>query len=449
MTCMPTVGPMIVTEAPGLARLYRRLFALYLAFIACVTVLYGIVNVRIRSGWAIGEWLINYRAGFVRRGLTGEIALPVADTLRLPPVYVVLLMQLFFYAVAFFCVWRLVANTNWDLWVVAILVSPATLAFHVLDPTSGFRKEDILFAGLGTLLVVLLRRPLRDVWLTVSLSLFGVFCALSHEPLVLFTPYLFAALAIGFHSVPRAIKVGILPIMLTVAAAALAARHPGTPQMAVRICSSLGYSDPASLPGLCNGAIAYLGRDSGFARHEVALYIQLFHYYRLYAVLVVLAGLPVAMAWRALWPCAGLRRDLLTLAAMALASIAASTPLFIYAGDWGRWIYIHLFCIFLLLLFIDHRRQSDPATAGPPPGLPPSLPKRLAVALLLIAYATCWDLPHIGTFRPRFGYFGLARYLYQYRSLHPPQTTGETSHPAEGQPAARISAMAERDPRLP
>lgn len=425
MKIKPALEPDSIMENSAPLPRYRLFFFLYLTFIACIDVCYAFMHARIRSSWSIGDWLINYRAGFVRRGLPGEIVLRVGHNLHLSPIYVVLFLQLFLLAVIFYSVWTLLAHTNWNLWVIVFLISPATLAFHVLDPPAGFRKEEILFAGLGALLVLLLRKPRHDAWLILSLSLFGVICALSHEPLVLFMPYLVAALAIGLQSVPRAIKVSTLPIVLTVVACALAARHPGSHQMALQICSSLGNSEPNSLPGICNGAIAYIGRDQAFARSEVIAYSRDYNYGLLYAVLTLFAGIPIVMACRKLWTHANLHRDLFILAAMAIVSSAASIPLFLYGGDWGRWIYIHVFCIFLLLLFIDYRRQLTPATAEPPSTLPASRPMRLAIAVFLIAYATCWTLPHIGTFKPRFGYFGLARYFYHYPSTHSLQPTAD------------------------
>jgi hypothetical protein len=234
-------------------------------------------------------------------------------------------------------------------------------------------------------------------------------------------PYLLAALAIGLRDIQRSLKISALPIALAIATAALVAHHPGTPQMAVQICSSLGYTNPQSFPGLCNGAIAYIGRDTQYARTDVINGIHAYHYYRLYGLLAPLVALPILMAFVRLWRYPSLRRDLYLLATIALLSIAASTPLFLYGEDWGRWIYVHTVCIFLLLLFIDCRRQLDPATTEPQFTLPANRAKRVALILLLIAYATCWDLPHVGIYQSRTGYFGLAHYFYQYRSTHPSQ----------------------------
>src|SRR5882757_6868458 len=96
-------------QGSSITRFCGRIFPVYLAFISFATILFGVLNVQIRANWAIGDWLINYRGGFVRRGFTGEIALCIAHALHLSPSIVVLLMQLFFYAVIFYVIWKLSA----------------------------------------------------------------------------------------------------------------------------------------------------------------------------------------------------------------------------------------------------------------------------------------------------------------------------------------------------
>jgi uncharacterized membrane protein len=402
----------------GLAPRCRRLLLPYLVFVALVTVCYGYVNVRIQSDWAIGDWLINYRAGFIRRGLPGEVALRAGHLLHLPPMYIVLFMQLIFYAMIFYSVWRLLARSEWNLWVVAIVISPATLSFHLLDPTSGFRKEDIFFASLGMLLIILLRRRMSDAWLTVYLTMISLICTLSHESLLVFAPYLIAALAIGLQSMSRAMKISTIPTFATIAATALVVRHPGNYAMAQQICASLGQSASEPLSGVCHGSIAYLGRDESAAHAKVLSVIHVYHYAVLYPPLIVMAIIPIVMAAFELARHTKLHRDLWILAACASTSIAASSILFFYAIDWGRWIYIHIFSIFLLLLFIDHTRMRD--VPSPRPIAPPTVSRgrRLIAVGLLVVYATCWDLPHVGIFQSRTGYFGLAHYFYRYRTHH-------------------------------
>lgn len=202
-----------------MARALRRMLPFYLAFIALVTLAYGLLNTRINANWSIGDWLINYRGGFVRRGFPGEVALDLAHALHLSPVYIVLLWQFFFYGVILYVIWRLTSTIRWNLWLVLLLVSPATLAFHVLDPTAGFRKEILLFAGLGILLLWMLQGVQHISAVIAYVTALCVVCVLSHEALMIFFPYIVGALWLGFGKLRRVTAVAAIPALATLLAA--------------------------------------------------------------------------------------------------------------------------------------------------------------------------------------------------------------------------------------
>ncbi len=402
-----------------LAKFYRRATLVYMAVVAFVTLIYAFINIKIKANWAIGDWLINYRGGFVRRGLTGEIALRLSHLLSVSPLIIVALLQLFFYAVILYAVWKLLAKTNWSLWLVLLIFSPATLAFHVLDPTAGSRKEIILFAGLGVLLLWLLHGAKHYVAIVVYLTALCTSCVLSHEALIVFLPYTLAALLICMKDVAQVLKFTCIPVIVTLLATYSVVHHPGNQASADTICASLSQPVTMPLSGLCGGAIQGLAYSTAMARQDVIDYERGFHYSTLYSITGLLALLPVLLAFATLWRYPALRRNLTVLAGAALISGLASSILFVYATDWGRWIYIHVFCIFLILLVMDYKRQSDPTTVGPEPVLTTSRAKNMVIGTLILIYVFCWDLPHVGLYSGRFGYFGLIQYFVHYRQLHP------------------------------
>lgn len=56
----------------------------------CLVVVGGVVNnIRLnltyRSSWSVGEWLINYAGGFVRRGLPGQFIYELSSGTGIPP----------------------------------------------------------------------------------------------------------------------------------------------------------------------------------------------------------------------------------------------------------------------------------------------------------------------------------------------------------------------------
>jgi hypothetical protein len=147
-----------------------------------------------------------------------------------------------------------------------------------------------------------------------------------------------------------------------------------------------------------------------------------------YPPLGLLALVPIVMGFVDLWKTAGLRRDLKLLAGTAAVSFVMSLTLFYYATDWGRWIYMHLFSLFLILLFLDHRRQTDARTAEPVRGVSGGRVRVALVTLLLFVYATCWNLPNYSD-RPVLGYLGLVSRVVQTHSLTAIRPSSESKMP--------------------
>lgn len=395
---------------------YNPWILTYLEIVAVATVFFGIYTANRLDPWAMGDWLINYHAGFVRRGLTGEVALTIGHALHFSPPIVVSLMQLACYAAIFYAVHRLLVgrfvDTRLPFWATLAVISPATLAFPILEQQGGFRKEIIFIGGLGILILLTLRRPARNALLIVYTSLLIVVCVLSHESLILFGAYIVAALAIGLDDIPRAFKLSVIPTICAAIALVFVSHHAGNAQMTRDICSSLGYSSTGPLPEPCSGAIDYLRRNLTFAREQLLLYYRHFHYQYVYTTLAVVALLPVAMAYRALWRHVASRRALIVIAAAALFSFAASSPLFFYALDWGRWIYIHVFCIVLLLFLVQHLHQKE---ASPEPAVSNghSRLRNAAGVIFLVIYATCWELPAVGGWSFPAGYVRIATAMFK------------------------------------
>lgn len=155
-----------------------------------------------------------------------------------------------------------------------------------------------------------------------------------------------------------------------------------------RICSSLNDAS------LCTGAIGYLGVSKSSARAEVLDAVRQYHYYRNYSILGLLAAAPLFAGMVAMWERA--RRSLLILGGCSVGSIVLSTQLFLYGTDWGRWIYLHILSLFLLLLFIDGRCRGRDEGAEP----------RFVIPWYVLPYMLCWSMPGY-TDKGLFGYLDL------------------------------------------
>ncbi len=385
---------------------------LYVGYVSLLTLVYGVVFfTHIARQWLLSEWLISYQGGFVRRGLPGEAAYLLGRISHLSPVFFVVLFNLALYAVLFLAIRRLALDSSQKLWVLALLFSPATLAFQLLDLIAGFHKELIYLAALSLFVVMLQRYRLSSAAVTGYLCVALLLTTFSHEPLICFAPYFFAALMLAGRSFGQAARVFVVPLALGLLAAFVCTRHLGNMHTAIQICSSLGYTlNPAGgVDQICSGgAIAYLGYTREMAAQQVQLQFKQDHLLALYPALALLALVP-AVAGSLVLRRSGCRQEMRIVWYAAAISFVGSLILFIFGADWGRWIYIHVMSITLLLLVVDGRARERSAAEAEPALLPRG--QRMVAAVALLLYSTLWTLPHFNENAPHFGYISLARSL--------------------------------------
>jgi hypothetical protein len=402
--------------AGSMSERYRRWFGLYLLFVAAISTVYGFLNARRGSGWAIGEWLTNYSAGFIRRGLVGEVVLQLGHVSGIPLAWIVFGIQVAVYLTFLWCVYRLTDGLRWGWMVAAVLLSPATLGFIVLDPPNGFKKEILLFAVLAAVICLLLFARLRDWQMAVLLSAFGVILVLSHEPLLFYLPYIFAAVALHAGSMKRALRVAVWPAISCSIAAVSVLLHPGDRAMAEKICSSVGGvmgTMDVHDANVCGGALLWLEQPLAEAHRYVMAAVRLHHIFSLYGLLVIPTLLPAIAALIMLYRRDAARREVKIIAVCSAIAFAGSLAVFYSGRDWGRWLHIHAVCLMLLVLMVS---RGERAGAEPPIRLRGS--RRWAAWAALAIYATCWTLPAVDIYPARSGYYGLYRYLRGYGQTH-------------------------------
>ncbi len=140
--------------------------------------------------FALGDWLINYHTGWVRRGLSGEIILWLSHLLRVSPGLVVWLVWTVTYGVFFALVyWAWAAQKEkWPfLWLI---FSPLLFTFPLRQEAFP-RKEMLAFLLLFLLVVLALRCSSRQCFRAWAYAIFLVYplVLLSHEALILLLPY--------------------------------------------------------------------------------------------------------------------------------------------------------------------------------------------------------------------------------------------------------------------
>jgi hypothetical protein len=337
------------------------------AFFAFFSFRYAVEISNGGSSWKTADWLINYSAGPLRRGLTGTILLAVSD-LGFPLLWLTYVFQVSIYAVIFINVLKLYKQTERGLFWLLILYSPAFLLFSFYDLQGGFRKEIIIFSVFAYFCLLYAHKTITQTKL-IFVCLVYVLAGLSHELTVFTLPFfiylLFTSAKQGLIKERVAIICSGILAVVSVAILLFATLHKGDAVVSDAICQSL--INRKLNPEICLGAIRWLGEDSRKASSRV---LELISYMSLFTpVLFGVAILPLFFTtwWK--------KQTYVLLVISALTFL----PLFIVAIDWGRWVYILTFMLFCLAL-------AERVTV--------KFPFKSIFVIAGIIYLTTWSIPH-------------------------------------------------------
>ncbi len=395
----------------------RWFFGGYLFAIAAFSLWTGAIHARGLDSWIIGDWLINYSGGFVRRGLDGAVVMGLHRVTGVPLEWDVFLIQVTVFLVLLGCVYQLSKGIRWSYGMTAVLLSPATLAFTVLDPNfAGLRKEILLFAALAVTIWALVCERWKDWQIGGMLALLLVGITLSHEAMLAVAAYFLGAVAIQGKSLRRAIRMCALPMALSGVALAAVMLHHGNLATARAICSSVGGQMDApgvirADGGVCTGSIASLQLSAAQEHAGIIGWIRTVHQGRLYCVFAIPTFVPLLLMMVRFYRRDGLRYEVGVVMACFLLSLPEMAVLMYVGADWGRWMHMQAMCLMLLAMMIARRSKAEEEAAEPVKR--GAFGGRVIAALAMIVYATAWTLPAIGTGYRNQGYLSLISPQYR------------------------------------
>ncbi len=305
------------------------------------------------ASWGTSEWMINYSAGFVRRGLGGAV---LGDVLRVTGIHFfsfwVAAGTLSFAGLCLWLLRRTWRNGGPGVWRLALLLNPMLLITACHYGT--YARKDLVFVWATLANVSLcgwaLAKPRRAAGARAAILLLsfagcGTALALLHEGLLPFAwlPINLAVCAGALRELGITRRTVALLLALAVApagaAVVAAATHHGNAEMARTICESWQGVAPvqcgqqATMPPEVERLGWSLSRGIALAAPIAPMFL-------LYPLLLMLAGGLEILAVRILAPAARLE-DLL---AALLLPFAASLPLYVLGVDWGRWLALTGMC---------------------------------------------------------------------------------------------------------
>lgn len=319
------------------------------------------------DSWTTGDWLINYSAGPIRRGLTGEfIFILSSDFISL--LWFTYAIQIAIYSAIFLIVLALYKTQDRPPFWLLILFSPAFLLFPFYDTQGGFRKEIIIFAVFSLFCLFYSKNKITVLKIFIIIIAYAI-SAFSHELNSLTWPFFVYILYLSSKKgliTPRAAIISSLTLIAISATVLLfASLHKGDATSADKICSSLTSKNLHE--SICDGAISWLKEDAKKATDIVKNSISKKSLWT-----PALFFLAIAPLFFTTW----IRKESILLIIIGTATIS---PLFFVAIDYGRWIYILVFLIFCLALSEDVRVKFS---------------HNKTFFVLGFMYLTTWSIPH-------------------------------------------------------
>lgn len=360
----------------------RKILAPYLIVLLIVIAIGSYHQVGFHEGFNIGDWLINYAGGFVRRGFLGEALIRISRAISVNPADLLVFVHAIIFSIYFYFSYRLLVEKKNLLPYTLLLFSPFIFTFAINSQAGGYRKEVLYFSALSCIAfmyrsgdVVRFNRIFKIVLFFYPLVI------LTDEVGICILPIL-ASLYWEKNDKSLGSFLRIFPLLLgnAVTFFLVLGLHQATPAQVSAIHSAikgLGYD-------LGNaGAIGALADSvhTNFLQVKGS-FLTIWPLYLFALFLCAIAYLPVRDKLRAL---VGQKSLLYGYA----GSLLILVPLFVIAQDWGRWIYILLVELFILILASDPGANSEK--------LKNSITlQNLSIRLVLIlVYAAFWYLPHV------------------------------------------------------
>lgn len=278
--------------------------------------------------WGVGEWLINYNGGFVRRGLMGQILLSSAND-RNASLAILVCFQFALVGYVSFFVLQFFLQKKFSWWGVAIALNPAGLLAIAWDSNLLIRKE---WLGLA-ILVWLAKKDMAVNTKSRFAILVFLFSAslLSSEVNLAFILPICYLLSRSEYPSDRILKILIIILMsFSALTLILVTKFHGDAEVSRRVCD-LVRENGFSVNLNCDGAISALSLSLTDALgHFKSDYPGYFFYF----ILLFVAFIPIYFSS---WYRANRK--------WTISMFLGVVPLFLVAWDYGRWIFIFVVSI--------------------------------------------------------------------------------------------------------
>ena len=362
-------------------------------FFILILINYSFFSIRHSSRenpWIAGDWLINYEAGILRRGLSGEIILFLSNVTSINPIYLLIFFQISIFCLFLYFFTKILNKKKINFLFLFLLFSPVTIAFTFYDPLVIGRKEVIFYTFYTIYISIFLNNLKISVFKIIFYFLIGFTFVLIHEIFIFFS--LFFIFTKFFNIYKKKIKIKInyfldefsLILGSLIAVLILLFFSTNEPNFQDLVCNRLLNNGLSS--EICKGAlteIAFSKYINSYKSFGLIEYILSYNYLNTYIIALLLFFFPLYVFLFI----QKIDKEYIKLFSLfIIIQLIFLSSIFIVVNDWGRYLntYLILILVFISNFFLEKNLKN----------IKKYNLKNLFLLFILFIYIFSWHMPH-------------------------------------------------------
>jgi hypothetical protein len=369
---------------------------LIIYFFIFLIINYTFFNYRIlfrENGYILGDWLINYSGGFIRRGLIGHFFHIISKSFDISIIHIIFIFSTSIYISSLYFFYQIVKDKLDNNLILIFLFLPSTFLFNFFDPLTVGRKEVLIFFFFSFYYINL--EKIRESFnFKVLIFFLSITFLLTHEIIFFLIPYMFV---IKYFHISNKINksnikdyyleilIFVCSLILIIAIFTLSNKHDNT-----ILCNSL--NDVGLSTNVCYGTIREFGALKNSSESFFSIITPYFidkNYFLNYPLYFFLSILPLILIIIKSTNYTQKNKFIV----LSIFCLLFSIIFYGRVNDWGRYLNAYFLLQFLIVLkFIekDHIKINNKFNI-----------KKIVLLILVFFYLTTWHMPHCCN--PEFG----------------------------------------------
>ena len=346
------------------------------------------------NGYILGDWLINYNGGFVRRALLGHIFFQLSKFSKIPIIEIIFIFSSLIYSISIILFYKVVEKRLNNNVILIFLLLPSTFLFNFFDPLTVGRKEILVFF---LFLIYYLNLDNQNIIYKISFYILSIVSILTHEIFFFVIPYFFLLRYLELKKTNNVtdIKDFFLEISIFISGLMLIFLFFNYSYLYDKeaLCSSLIEVNIRN--NVCYGTI----NDLSIKKQNIFLglwgYFNERNYFLNYGLYIFLSLIPIIYAYSRTTN----NKFVLKVIFLSFFCFLFSLAFILRVNDWGRYINVSIilqFLVYLKLLEFNFKSKKFDLRLN-----------KYTKIFLLIVYLTSWHMPHCCNPKIGNGYYDL------------------------------------------